>query len=129
MMDNPSIDELEDLRMREILAVNLSYLLVKNGETQARVAEKTGISTSALNSYMKGKRYPRPGQLNALAKYFHVSVGELTDDPTEVDNKTNLSNEAKQIAYSFDELDAHGKELVRIIIHSELQRIRDGEQG
>ena len=115
---------MDDQKMRDILSVNLSYFLLRNGESQARVAEKTGISTSALSSYVKGTRYPRPGQLDALAKYFHVSVGELTDDPTER-KSLSVSDEAKRIAYSFDELDLHGRELVRIIIQSELNRIRD----
>ena len=131
---NPIIDDIErqyklfkdqqDQKMRGTLAVNLSYFLLRSGETQAKVAEKTGISTSALNSYVRGTRYPRPGQLDALAKYFHVSVGELTDDPTERNKSVTVSDEAKKIAYSFDELDLHGRELVRIIIQNELNRVR-----
>ena len=115
--------DIEDQSMREILAANLSRLIQRTGESQSRVAEKTGISASALNSYIKGQRYPRPGQLNALAKYFHVSVGELTDDPTERNGNTQISVEARRIAYSFDELDQHGRELVRLIIQSELGRL------
>ena len=115
--------DIEDQKMRDILAVNLAYQILRMGESQSHVAERTGISASALNSYVKGQRYPRPGQLNALAKYFHVSVGELTDDPTEVNKTSQVSNEAKRIAYSFDELDAHGKELIRLIIQSELSRM------
>lgn len=117
-----------DQRMRDTLSVNLNYFVVKSGETQANIAEKTGISTSALNSYLQGKRYPRPKQIKALAEYFHVSVGELTDDPTERGQDGNMSSEARKIAYSFDELDAHGRELIRIIIQCEMNRAR-GERN
>ena len=116
--------EQQDQRMRDTLAANLSYFLLRSGETQAKVAEKTGISTSALNSYVKGTRYPRPGQLDSLAKYFHVSVGELTDDGTGREKAMSVSEEAKKIAYSFDQLDLHGRELVRMIVQFELNRVR-----
>lgn len=118
-----------DQRLRETLAVNLAFRILMSGENQARIAERTGISTSALSSYVQGTRYPRPGQLDALAKYFHCSVRELTDDPTEGSGMGNISNEARQIAFSFDELDQHGKELVCIIIQSELKRIQRERQG
>ena len=118
-----------DQKLRDTLAVNLAYLIAKNGDSQARVSERTGISPSALSNYISGFRYPRPAQLDALAKYFHVSVGELTDDPTERSREDGLSSEARQIAFSFDELDQHGKELIRIIIHSELNRIRNEGRG
>ena len=113
----------DDQRMRDTLAVNLNYFILKSGESQSRVAEKTGISASALNSYVTGQRYPRPGQLNALAKYFHITVGELVDDPNTRSNSASISAEAKRIAYSFDELDQHGRELVRLIVQAELNRM------
>ena len=127
MHDTPSKDQ-SDQRMRDTLAVNLNYFVVRSGETQANIADKTGISTSALNSYLRGQRYPRPKQIKALAEYFHVSVGELTDDPTERGQTDNMSSEARQIAYSFDRLDLHGRELVRIIIQSEMNRVLGEEK-
>lgn len=120
---NPLILD-RDQKMRSTLAINLNYLLIKSGESQTYVAEKTGISSSALHNYVKGIRYPRPGQLDALAKHFHVSVGELTDDPAEKIPEISVSEEAKRVAYNFDELDPHGRELVRIIIQSELNRLK-----
>jgi len=117
------VDDIDDQIMRDTLAVNLSYLILRSGDSQAHVAEKTGISPSALSSYLNGVRYPRPGQLNALAKYFHTTVGQLTDAPTGGNPQPQISSEAKQIAYSFDELDAHGKELVRLILNAELGRM------
>ncbi len=116
-------------KLRDTLAANLSFRILLSGDSQVRIAERTGISTSALSSYVQGTRYPRPGQLDALAKYFHCSVRELTDDPTEGSGVGNISNEARQIAFSFDELDQHGKELVCIIIQSELKRIQRERQG
>lgn len=116
-------------KLRDTLAANLSFRILISGDSQARIAERTGISTSALSSYVQGTRYPRPGQLDALAKYFHCSVRELTDDPTEGSGMGNISSEARQIAFSFDELDQHGKELVCIIIQSELKRIQRERQG
>lgn len=114
----------EESKLRSTLSYNLSHRIKSGGYTQAQVADATGISTSALSSYCQGARYPRPNQLEALAKFFHISVAELTDtDQARNLSSRHLSQEAYIVASSFDELDDHGRELVRLILDSELRRV------
>lgn len=107
--------------LRITFANNLSLLIQQRGYTQAHVAEKTGISKSALSSYCKGVRYPRPDQVTKLAQFLGTSVSRLNGQPDEGDRISQL---AYQIAASFDELDDTGQELVRQVVDHELKRVR-----
>lgn len=111
-------------KMRQTLAENLEFIIRQSGYTQAQVADATGISRSAMSSYCNGVRYPRPSQLKALAEFFKVGIGRLTDDLRESGmGQSEMSNEAYWIAQSFDELDSYGRELVRIVVENELRRL------
>ena len=113
----------DEARLRHILAVNLTSLVRQSGRTQAQVADATCISRSAMSSYCNGVRYPRPSQLKALAEYFKISVGALTDDSQERNkNEREFSHEAYWIAQSFEELDRYGRELVQMVVENELRR-------
>lgn len=112
--------------IRDNLSYNLSRRIKDSGESQANIAAATGISASALSSYCTGARYPRPEQLRALADYFNISVGELTDDEAIRQRQANrLSQEATRIAELFDELDSHGRSLIRMVVDAELRRVRE----
>lgn len=115
-----------DKKLRETLSRNLKDRIRKLGYTQAEIADATGISTSALSSYCGGARYPRPEQLNALANFLGCTAGELTDGNLwDQEDRLGLSNEAYRIASSFDQLDKHGRNLVRILLEAELNRVND----
>ena len=114
--------------IREMFAENLRRCIRDSGRSQAEIAEETGISTTALSNYCTGVRYPRAEQLSALAKYLRVSIGELTDDP-EAKPRGVTSNEASRLMMVYDELDAHGKELVRLVAEAELRRAREAKDG
>lgn len=119
-----------DKYMREVLSRNLTQRIKDSGQTQAQVAAASGIGANSLSSYCKGVRFPRPEVLRALADYFNVSVGELTDDETtRTRAMAGLSQEAATIAALYDELDQHGRTLVRIVVDAELQRVRDKQES
>lgn len=112
--------------IRDNLSYNLARRIKDSGESQVNIAAATGISPSALSSYCTGARYPRPEQLCALADYFGISVGELTDDDAIRRRQANrLSQEATRIAEMFDELDFHGRSLIRMVVEAELRRVRE----
>lgn len=110
---------------RPTLSANLAKLLKDHGLSQKQIAKNIGCSTSALSSWVQGTRYPRPEQIVMLANYFGVSPSVLTEDgEVKSDQLRGLSSDAFYIARSYDELDAHGKQLVRTIVDNELERTR-----
>lgn len=64
--------------MRNLFAENLKRLLEQRDITQRELAKRTGISTSAISSYITGERFPRPGQLTLIAKALDIDPGVLT---------------------------------------------------
>ena len=68
-----------DANLRERIRGNIKEYMDVRGLNQKELADKTGISTSAISAYINGARTPRPDQLDAIAKALHISVGDLTD--------------------------------------------------
>jgi transcriptional regulator with XRE-family HTH domain len=113
------------LSYRPTLSANLTRLIKASGYSQAQIADKVGCSKSALSGWVNGSRYPRPEQIAALASFFGVDTGELTEDVEARKNQLReLSSDAFSIARSYDELDAYGQNLVRLVVATELQRVR-----
>jgi transcriptional regulator with XRE-family HTH domain len=115
----------KDIEYRSTFTRNLSNRIRQAGVTQKQLADATGISPSALSSYVQGVRYPRPEYVTALANYFGIEPGELTEDTDKREAKASqLSDEALRIGETFDQLDPLGKEVIRFVIDVELQRTR-----
>ena len=111
--------------MKDTLARNLRQRVKDSGKSQADIAEATNISTSSLSSYCTGERFPRAKTLRVLADYFNISVGELTDnEATRGRAQATLSPEAVVLASQYDELDVHGRALLRMVMDAELDRVR-----
>lgn len=55
----------------------ITYLRERHGFTQGELANKLGISRSALSHYEKNRRTPDYQTLNNLADFFQVSVDFL----------------------------------------------------
>ena len=118
--------DMSDKQMKAILSRNLTQKIRDSGESQANIAAALDISTSSLSSYCTGERFPRSEQLRALADYFNISVGELTDDEaTRRRSASYLSQEAASMASLYDELDQYGRSLVRLVLDAEIRRVRD----
>lgn len=112
-----------DDMIRKTFAKNLLHYIAQSGKPLQRIADDTGISKSALSNYCSGYRYPRPMQLDVLAKYFHISVADLTEDGEQVHGwKDELSRDAYQLARDYDQLGSESRELVRMIVKYELNR-------
>ena len=60
-------------------ANRLKYYMGRAGVTGRALAEKSGVSESAVSRYMTGMM-PRPNVMTALAAALGVSVGELRGD-------------------------------------------------
>ncbi|HXD88476.1 MAG TPA: helix-turn-helix domain-containing protein [Urbifossiella sp.] len=53
----------------------LRFLIENRGETQARVAQKTGISESTISEVLAANRKLNRAQIGKLARYFHIGPG------------------------------------------------------
>ena len=122
--------DMSDKQMKAILSRNLTQKIRDSGESQAKIADALGISTSSLSSYCTGERFPRSELLRALADYFNISVGELTDDEaTRRRSGSYVSQEAMTTARLYDELDQYGRSLVRLVLDAEVRRVRDSKHS
>lgn len=101
-------DRLSCEEMSRVLAANLVRLI---GTTpQQEIADKVGISRSALNKIMNGRVDPRLSTVQALADVLGVSLVDLTEAEG---TRTEPTRDAQQIAELYDDLDLDDKAFVR----------------
>ena len=79
------------------LSLNLSDFIAVSGRSQNQIAKEAGLASSTLSSYITGARYPRPAQLQALAKVLGTTVAQLV-------NAREPSQETEEIASGSDDL-------------------------
>lgn len=110
-------------QLRKVFSANLIYLMSRSGESMAHVSKATGISKGAIGNYVSGLRYPRPAQMELLAKHFGVSVAMLTDNSGPYDG-VSLSQRAILVGRQYDQLDESGRQLVEAVLKNQLDRLR-----
>ena len=87
------------LSLREEFAINLIDYARLHGMTQADLCEATGIAKSTMSQYFSGSRYPRPAQMEAIAKCFGITVTQLVGSVAPEDEKViDLPYELRVIA-------------------------------
>lgn len=68
----------QDKNMKKLLFnENLKLLMKERGYTQQSLAEKTGVSQSAISLYIRGKSSPKAGELQRMADALSVSMDYL----------------------------------------------------
>lgn len=65
---------------KTIMSKNLSYYLEKSGKTQKDIAELLGVSPTAINDWVKGKKYPRIDKIEGLAHIFGILKSDLIEE-------------------------------------------------
>ena len=93
-------DSLKSEEMSRTLAANLLRLI--GSTTQQEIADKVGISRSALNKILQGEVDPRLSTVQALADVLEKPIGELTGEPAET---AGVSQDGLQLARLYDALD------------------------
>lgn len=71
--------------MKLILGFKIRHLRLKKGVSYQSLAEQTGLSVSYLNDIEKGKKYPKPDKIGALAAAFEMDYDDLVS--TKADKK------------------------------------------
>ncbi len=69
-----------DYELMEKIGENLKRVLKLKGLTQKQLSEMTGLSTSAVSDYVKGKSLMNPGTVQMIADALKVFNGDI--DPT-----------------------------------------------
>lgn len=76
---------------------NLQYLMNKKSISRNQLSDATGIPYTTLTSWIKCKSYPRPENLDQLAKFFKRPAYELTE-PRDASLKAKTVNTNQEIA-------------------------------
>jgi transcriptional regulator with XRE-family HTH domain len=93
-------DRLSWADMTQTFAANLRQLM--GNATQQDIADKVGMSRTALNKILQGLVDPRLSTVQALADVLGKPIGELTGEPAET---AGVSSEALRVAQMYDALD------------------------
>lgn len=91
----------------------LLYYIERAGMSQKELAERICVTPTRLNYWVKDKREPDVFHIKALAKALNITGDDLLGNESE---HLDFSDEAKNIAKSFDGLSTPGKELVRTAV-------------
>ena len=96
------------------------------GITQPALAEKLGVSQSAIGSWETDVNSPRATLLYDLFDILHCDANYLFQDETKQLYKNEASpEEFENIIKKYRELDDHGKDMVDTVLQKEFDRIAD----
>lgn len=95
-----------DKAKHSLIALQIKTLRKKEGITQRELAEKTGLSKSAIISYENGVREPNSKAMAALESYFHVTGEYLRGETYSSDSQYIWQNPEvmEAVAESFPSL-------------------------
>ena len=101
-----------------MFAKRLKYLREEKKMTQKELAEKLGVSPSAIGMYESDKRNPDTSMLNIMANFFDVSVDYILGR-TNIRKNTIEQNEptiALHSDYEYDDLPQEAKDEINNFI-------------
>lgn len=116
---------------------NLKILLDKQNLKQADLCRLTGIQTSLMSEYVKGKKSPTIKNAIAIANAFKISLDTLVSNIILSDNtlnstkstteniidKLDIDDEVKQFAKQYSLLSDNDRELVKNMINSLSEKV------
>lgn len=97
----------------------------KNGYTRKRLAEELGKPYATITKYETGEREPGHTYIMEIAKKFGVTTDYILGVSDNFKNiAPSLPDEAMEVARDYDKLDQHGKQITRIVLDAELDRMK-----
>lgn len=66
-----------------IFSNNLKEQMKKRGENVTKLSQSTGIPISTVSDWVRGKKMPRSGNLQALGQHYHINWTYLTSEHSE----------------------------------------------
>ena len=114
--------------MKEQLFKRLQEALYIRDMRQIDLAEKTGISKSKINMYVKGYHAPKHEAVYLLAKALGVQEAWLMgyDVPMEEEEPvSDFTPDEVQCIQKLRSLDQHGRQVVSFLLDAEYNRVQD----
>ena len=106
--------------VRENIRINLTALLRQNKMTQKKLADTLQLSQTAVTNWMKGKNAPDIDILAIICDICGISVTDIVSPPS----VCSVSYEGQLLVRQYMLLDPYGKELVRLVLGKELERVQ-----
>lgn len=118
------------LETRDIFRINLTKTMQERGISQTDLAEMIGVSSSTASDWCNGKKYPRPGKMQKIADYLHVSMswlmtGEISQTARYALETATGSDDVNSFIRDFALLDKHGRDVVLSVLRLEAERMRN----
>lgn len=117
----------------------LDFLMAKMSINKSKLSQLSGVPYTTIDGfYKKGYENTKISTIRKIASALDVSLDYLIDDnisdetyqPSKIETApSDLSEEAKKIARSYDKLDARGKGAVRVILNYEAEEKRQEKAG
>ncbi len=95
---------------RHTLAKNLRILLENTGFSAPEVARRAGVDRKTINNQLNGRYDPRPEQVRAVAKVFHLDEWDLINP--NFNPNTPKNQMLKGIIDNYAKADEAGKESI-----------------
>ena len=102
---------------RDHICTNLTIFLKQKKMTQKSLAQRLGLSQTAVTNWVKGKNSPDIDTLLEICSILEVSINEM------LGQSSTASQEDIAFFQQYNRLDTHGKSLVQLIAEKELERI------
>lgn len=71
---------MSNLGNKETMSENIAYYLKKSGMDRHKLAEKLGVSYSAVSEWLRKASYPRIDKIEKMAIIFHVEKSDLVEE-------------------------------------------------
>lgn len=112
--------------MRKIFAERLRQARELRGWSQAELAEKAGLQTSAVSHFEVGRRSPSFDNLKRLAEALEVSIDFLSGRVAE---PTGVGKRAEQFFRDFSKLSSQDQEIIARLVGDYAKRDEEKRGG
>lgn len=106
---------------KEVFARNLQTYMNRKGVNQKDLAEIVGVSCTAMNEWLKAKKYPRIDKIERLADYFGILKSDLIEDKKNPVNMDGLSENRKKLMQFVETVPDDKAEMILRVMKSILQ--------
>ena len=74
---------MDDKKMSEIIATNLTALLESRGKTQADLARDINVTTCSVSNWCNGIKTPRMDKIDRICAYLKCNRSDIMTDPSD----------------------------------------------
>ena len=92
------------------------------GLTQNELAERVGITASAITNYEKETSHPKESIMYKLIEILNVDANYLFQDVVKINYQFEANFSEQEIIKKYRVLDEHGKSLIDLVLNSEYER-------